>query len=195
MVTYVQNKLIKVTIIVDISILGFNAHCMRPTCYQRAVHLHFALETRCAFATSYSDVFHIPDSNCFVFLMYGWTVRRLCVTCVTSVNENTTNSKRVLYLCLTLYWRWSDVLLASTLTRGKTLIFFSMKKMCAEVDAHKKLITFIRRSRQIINEFWRTPSNSQRTDQNSSFFCALDVRDGMCDWAINVLWNVLYDRC
>ena len=26
-----QNKLIKVTIIVDISILGFKAHCMRPT--------------------------------------------------------------------------------------------------------------------------------------------------------------------
>ena len=31
-------------------------------------------------------------------------------------------------------------------------------------------ITFIRRSRQIINEFWSTPSESQRTDQNSSFF-------------------------
>ena len=29
--TYVQKKLIKVTIIVDISIIGFNAHCMRPT--------------------------------------------------------------------------------------------------------------------------------------------------------------------
>ena len=28
MVTYVQNKLIKVTFIVDISIIGFNAHCM-----------------------------------------------------------------------------------------------------------------------------------------------------------------------
>ena len=31
MVTYVQNKMIKFTIIVDISILGFNAHCMRTT--------------------------------------------------------------------------------------------------------------------------------------------------------------------
>ena len=50
--TYVQNKLIKVTIIVDISIIGFNAHCMRQTRYQSAVHSHFALETRCAFATS-----------------------------------------------------------------------------------------------------------------------------------------------
>ena len=26
-------------------------------------------------------------------------------------------------------------------------------------------------------------SESQRTDQNSSFVCALDVRDGMFDWA------------
>ena len=31
MVTYVQNQLIKAIIIVDISIIGFNAHCMRPT--------------------------------------------------------------------------------------------------------------------------------------------------------------------
>ena len=56
--------------------------------------------------------------------------------------------------------------------------------MCAEVDAHKKWMTCIRRSRQIINEFWRTTSESQRTAQNSSFFCALDVRDGMCAWAL-----------
>ena len=26
---------------------------------------------------------------------------------------------------------------------------------------------------------------SQRTVQNSSFFCALDMRDGMCDWVYN----------
>ena len=31
MVTYVQNKLTKVSIIVDIRIIGFNAHCMRQT--------------------------------------------------------------------------------------------------------------------------------------------------------------------
>ena len=52
MVTYVQNKLIKFTIIVDISILGFNAHCMRPTHYQNAVQSPFVLKTHCAFATS-----------------------------------------------------------------------------------------------------------------------------------------------
>ena len=50
MVTYVQNK--KVTIIVDINNIGFNAHCMRPTRQQSAVHSHFALEKRYAFATS-----------------------------------------------------------------------------------------------------------------------------------------------
>ena len=33
----------------------------------------------------------------------------------------------------------------------------------------QKWMTFIRRSRQIINEFWRTPSESQRTDQNTFF--------------------------
>ena len=86
-----------------------------------------------------------------------------------STNENTTNLERVLYLCLTLDWRWSDVLLASTFTSGKTLTFLHMQKMCAEVDAYNKWITFIRRSRQIISGFWRTLSESQRTDQHSSF--------------------------
>ena len=87
-----------------------------------------------------------------------------------SVSINTMNLERVLYVCPALDWRWSDVLLASTFTRGKTLTFSSMQEMCADVDAHKKWMTFIRRSRQIINEFWRTPSESQRTNRNSSFF-------------------------
>ena len=51
MVPYVQNKIIKFTIIVDITILGFNAHCMRPKRLQSAVHSPFALKTCCAFAT------------------------------------------------------------------------------------------------------------------------------------------------
>ena len=113
MVTYVQNKLIKVTIIVDISILGFNAHCMRP---QSRLNFFFF----------------------FFFFFYGWTVRRLCVTGTSLGQRSTTNLECVLYLCLTLDWRWSDVLLASTFTRRKTLTFLSMQKMCAEVDAHKK---------------------------------------------------------
>ena len=71
----------------------------------------------------------------------------------TSVNENTTNLERVLYLYLTLEWRWCDVLLASTFTRGKTLTFLNMQNMWAEFDAHNKWITFTWRSRRIINEF------------------------------------------
>ena len=46
--------------------------------------------------------------------------------------------ERELYLCLTYDWRWSDVLLPSTFTREKALIFLNMQKMCAEVDAHNK---------------------------------------------------------
>ena len=56
-------------------------------------------------------------------------MRRLCVTIgQTSVNENTTSLERVLYLCLTLDWRWSDVLLASTFTRGKNAHIFEHAK-------------------------------------------------------------------
>ena len=50
MVTYVPNKQRKVTIIVDIGVLAFNAHCL--CLMQSAVDLPFALETCCAFATS-----------------------------------------------------------------------------------------------------------------------------------------------
>ena len=146
---------------------------MRTVCVQRASKALFIRTLRWANAVHSlpaCDVFHNLDLNCFFnFFMVG-----LCVVYVwlgqTSVNENTTNLERVLYLCLTLDWRWSDVLLASTFKRGKTLTFLSMQKMCALVDAHKKWMTFIRRFRQIIKEFWRTPSESQRTDQNSSFF-------------------------
>ena len=84
-----------------------------------------------------------------------------------TVNKNITNLERVLSVRLAQVWRSSSVY---SFTRGKTLSFLSMQKMCAEVDAHNKWITFIRRSRQIFNKFWRTPSESQSTDQNSSFF-------------------------
>ena len=84
------------------------------------------------------DVFHTLDSNCYFFIF-------LCVDTVVyvclgqnSVNENTTNLECMLYLCLALDWRWSDDLLASTITRGKTFTFLNMQKMCAEVDAHNK---------------------------------------------------------
>ena len=138
------------------------------------------------------DVFHNPDSN-WKKKNYGWTVRRLCVTGTNLGKRKHNELERVLSLCLTLDWRWSDVLLTSTLTREKTLTFLYMQKMCDEVDAHKKWMTLIRHFRQIINEFWRTPSESQRTDQNSSFFCALEVRDGMCDWAFTT-FHILHKQ-
>ena len=143
---------------------------MRTVCVQRVSKALFIRTLRWKHAVHSSpvcDVFHNPDSNCFLFFLDG-----LCVVYVwlgkTSVNENTTNLERVLYLCLTL--GWSDVLMRLHSHVEKMLTFLSMQKMCAEVDAHKKWMTLIRRSRQIINEFWRTPSESQRTDQN--FFCA-----------------------
>ena len=145
--------------------MGFNAHCMRPTRYQSAVYLHFALETRCAFATSLRR-FSQSGLN-FFFFFDGWTVRRLCVT-GTNLGQREHNEFRACALLvpnvrLSLGWRSSRVYIH---TWKNAHIFEHSEK----VDAHKKCMTFIRRSSQIINEFWRTPSESQRTDQNSSFF-------------------------
>ena len=150
MVTYVQNKLIKVTIIVDISIIGFNAHCM-------ALYASNALAKRCSFALCVGNTLCIRYQLATFFtirtqiVFYYFFMGGLCGVYVllgqTSVYENTTNLERVLYLCLTLDWRWSDVLLASTFTCGKNPTFLSMQKMCAELGAHKKWMTFIRRSR------------------------------------------------
>ena len=114
-------------------------------------------------------VFQIVGLKLFFFFMRGLWVVYVWLG-QTSVNENTTSLECELYLCLALDWRWSYVVLASTFTRGKTLTFLKMQKVCAEVDAHNKWITLIWRSCKIINEFWRTPSESQRTVQNSSFF-------------------------
>ena len=103
---------------------------MRTVCVQRASKALFIRTLRWKHAVHLlpdCDVFHYPDSIFFFF------VGGLCVVYVwlgqTSVNENTTNLERVLYVCLTLDRRWSDVLLASTLTRGKTLTFLNMQKM------------------------------------------------------------------
>ena len=163
MVTYVQNKLITVTIIVDIRIIWFNARCMRTTHYQSAVRSHFALETRCAFATSLRR-FSIQTQIVLLFFFYLWSVRRLSVYVwlgQTSVNENTTNYIRACALFvpnvrLALVWRSFGVYIHT---------FLYKQKMCTEVDAHKKWMTFIRRSST--NSDAR-PAN--QTDQNSWFF-------------------------
>ena len=69
--------MIKLTIIVDISILGFNAHSMSPTRKQSAVHSPFALKTRCTFATSLR---RFSQSGVNFFNYYSRTVSCLCVT-------------------------------------------------------------------------------------------------------------------
>ena len=48
------------------------------------------------------------------------------------------NLDRVLYLCLTLDWFWSGILLASTFTSEITFTFLEMQKMYAEVSAHNR---------------------------------------------------------
>ena len=107
----------------------------------------------------------------------------LCVVYVwlgqTSVNENTTNLERVLYVRLTLVWRSSGVYMhtwknahifqhAENVRRG-----WRTQKMndvhSAFSSNHHRILTHAQR----ITTHW----------PKFFFFCALDVRDGMCDWA------------
>ena len=134
MVTNVENKLMKSTIIVDISILGFIAHCMLQRvskgcsfaiCIENMLCISYQLAT---FFTIWTEI--------VIFFFYAWTVRRLCVT-LTNLGQRKHNELIVCALLVpSVRLPWSDVLLASTLTREKTLTFLNMQKMCAEVDAH-----------------------------------------------------------
>ena len=158
---------------------------MRTVCGQRIRKALFIRHLRWKHAVHFvaaCDFFHIPDSNCYLFIF-------LCVDCASFMcdwanlglrkhNEFRACALLVPRVSLALVWRSSGVYIHT----WKNATFFNIQKVYAEVDAHDKWITFIRRSRQIINEFWRTPSESQRTDQHSPL-CTLDVRDGMCDWA------------
>ena len=80
MVTYVQNKLIKVTIIVDIG-MHYGVFKMRTVCVQRVSNALFICTLRSKHAVhslSARDVFHNPDSNCFFIVFMGG----LCVVYV-----------------------------------------------------------------------------------------------------------------
>ena len=71
------------------------------------------------------------------FMILAWA-SRLCVT-GTNLGQWKHNEFRACALLVpNVRLRWSDALLASTFTRGKTRTFLSMQKMCAEVDAHNK---------------------------------------------------------
>ena len=88
----------------------------------------------------------------------------------TTVNENTTKLERTCALLL------PNVRLA-LVRRFSVVYIYTRKNSCNAVDAHNKWITFIRRSRQIINEFWRTLSESQSHWPKLFIFRVLDVRD------------------
>ena len=122
MVTSVPNKLINVTIFVYISGLGF----IGTVCVNKALFVRHLRWKHAVHSSLTCCVFHNPDSNCYFYFFHAWTVRRVCVT----GKSRSTKTKN-----LTLDWRRSDVLLPSTFTRGKTLTFLNMQKMCAEVDA------------------------------------------------------------
>ena len=70
MVTGALNKLRKATMIVDISVIRFNTHCIRPMRWQRAIHSLFAFETRCEFALN-SLRFSQSRHNLYYFFMRG----------------------------------------------------------------------------------------------------------------------------
>ena len=110
---------------------------MRTVCVQRVSKALFIRTLRWKHAVHSlpaCDVFH--RSQIKKKKNYGWTVRRLCVTW-TNLGQRKHNEFRACALpCLTLDWRLSDVLLASTFTRGKTLTFLRML-MCAEMTHTK----------------------------------------------------------
>ena len=135
LIVYITNKS---SVIVDIQCFKVYAHCLRPTRYSNALLIRSLRFKHAAYSLSTHYDFHNPES--FFFM------RGLCAVYMwlgqTSVNENTTNLERVLYVCLTLDWWWSDVLLTSLFSPGKTLTVLNVQKMCAEVDAHNKWVTF-----------------------------------------------------
>ena len=138
---------------------------IRPLRWKHAVH-----------SLPACDVFHDPDSKCYFLFCHAWTVCRLCLTGTNlgqrKPHENTTNLERVLYLGLTLDWRWSDVLPPSTFTRGKTLTFFNIQIMCADVDAHNIWITVTRRSRESSTNSNARPANHNALTKILHFLCA-----------------------
>ena len=81
MVTYVQNKLKKVTIIVNISVS--KALFIRTLCWKHAVATFFKIQTQIVFSKNFMG------GLCVVYVWLGQA----------SVNENTANLERVLYLC------------------------------------------------------------------------------------------------
>ena len=147
MVACVQNKLIKFTLIVVISILGFIAHCMRPTRFLFAICVENTLCNRYQLAT-----FFTIQTQIVIFFFYAWTVRRLCVT-GTNLGQRKHNEFRACALLVpnvrqTLVWRSSGV---DIHTRKNAHIF-----------AHAKNVRIGRRTQSINNVHPAFSSNHQR---------------------------------
>ena len=132
-------------------------------------------------------VFH--NSNCYFLFFYAWTVRRLCVT-GTNVGQRKHNEFRVCVLLvssvrLALVWRSSGVYI------------YTWKN--AHIFEHAENVRRGRRTQEINNVHPAFSSNHQRilthTQRNTThcpkffIFCTLDVRDGMCDWALSTNHN------
>ena len=109
----------KVTIIVDISIRGFNAHCMYPTRYiSKALFTRTLRSKHAVHSLPACDTFHSMVSNFFLIFFYGWTLCRLCVT-GTNLGQRKHNEFRTCALLvpnvrLALVWRSSGVLYIHT---------------------------------------------------------------------------------
>ena len=88
------------------------------------------------------DVFHNLESNCYFLFFCAWTVRRLCVT-ETNLGQRKHNEFRAcaLLVSIALDWRWSDALLVSKFTRGKTFIFSNMQKMSLTHTVNEKRLS------------------------------------------------------
>ena len=95
---------------------------------------------------------------------------------------------KIILLTLWLDWRWSHVLLASTFTRGKTLTFLIIQKMCAEVDAHKKWMTFISVLVKSSTNSDARPANHNALTKILHFLCA-----GRAWWYVWLGLEVLFE--
>ena len=77
MVTHVQNKMIKFTIIIDISILGFKAQCKRVS---KALFIRLCVENTLCIRYKLATFFTIRNQIVKKKFMRGLHIRSLCVT-------------------------------------------------------------------------------------------------------------------
>ena len=163
---------------------------MRTVCVQRVSKALFIRTLRWKHAVHPipdCHVCHNPDLNCYIFM------RVLCVLCVTGTNlgQRKHNEFRACALLvpnvrLALVWRSSGVYIhtwknahilehAKNVRRG-----WRTQKMN---DVHQAVSS---NHQRILTHAQRITTHAQRiTTHWSKFFifCALDVRDGMCEWA------------